>query len=46
MARYAGWLKVSPSARVTTALATRSSVIQAGLDSRLVIGGVISAAQA
>ena len=39
-------MKVSPSAAVTTALAASSSVIQAGLDSRLVIGGVISAAQA
>jgi hypothetical protein len=46
MARYAGGLKVSPSARVATALMASSSVIQAGLDSRLVAGGVTSAAQA
>ena len=39
-------MKVSPSARVTTALAASRSVIQAGLDSRLVAGGVSSAAQA
>jgi hypothetical protein len=46
MARNAGWLKVSPSASVTAALAASSTVIQAGLDSRLVTGGVTSAAQA
>jgi hypothetical protein len=46
MPRYASWLKVSPKARVTTAVAASSTVIQAGLDSRLVTGGVISAAQA
>jgi len=46
MARYAGWLKVSPSARVTTPAPASSSVIQVGLDSRLVTGGVTSAAQA
>ncbi len=38
-------MKLSPSATVTTALAATSSVIQAGLDSRLVACGVISAAQ-
>ena len=46
MARKATWRKVSPSARVTTALAASISVIQAGLASRLVAGGVTSAAQA
>jgi len=39
-------MKVSPSARTTTALAASSRVIQAGLDSRLVAGGVTSAAHA
>jgi len=39
------WLKVSPRVTVTTALAATSSVIQAGLDSRRVAGGVTSAAQ-
>jgi len=39
-------LKVSPSVTVTTALKATSSVIQAVLDSRLVAGGVTSAAQA
>jgi hypothetical protein len=39
-------LKVSPSATVTTALASSSTVIQAGLDSRRVTGGVMNAAQA
>ena len=38
-------MKVSPSATVTTALAATSSVIQVGLDSRLVADGVSSAAQ-
>jgi hypothetical protein len=44
-ARYASWLKVSPSAMVTTALAATSSVIHAGLASRRVADGVTSAAQ-
>jgi len=46
MARYADGLKVSPRTRVATALMASSSVIQAGLDSRLVASGVTSAAQA
>jgi hypothetical protein len=39
-------LKVSPSVTVSTALASSSTVIQAGLDSRRVTGGVITAAHA
>jgi len=45
IARKAIWLKVSPRTPVTTALAARSSAMQAGLASRLVAGGMISAAQ-
>jgi hypothetical protein len=43
--RNATGLNVSPSTPVTTALAASSSVIQAGLASRRVAAGVISAAQ-
>ena len=45
MTRYAIWSKLWPSAPVTTALAASSTAIQAGLASRLVTGGVTSAAQ-
>ncbi len=45
MIRYAGWLNVSPSAAMMTPALASSTVIQAGLPSRRVSPGVISAAQ-
>ena len=46
MIRNGSGLNVAPSAPVTTAPAASSTAIQVGLDSRLVAGGVTSAADA
>ena len=45
MARKAPWAKVSPRTPVTTAPAANNSAMVAGLVSRRVTGGMISAAE-